>query len=190
MPRRARCRSARRHLGQETRRARRQRALRRGISVHRKALLYDYLILIYMWLTLMLYTDMKYQISDRLVEVCCLTRRCLGRGVPAGGAAGGGGGGGPGQPHRAPLHQRVQPQGSGEHSKAVNEISQFSQYLRHLYITVSGLVTRCCVAARAAAHDEQRGHHGRAAGGRAPLRAAERGGARLEVGVTVVMMVV
>ena len=54
---------------------------------------------------------------------------------------------------------------------------------------MSGLVTRCCVAARAAAHDEQRGHHGRAAGGRAPLRAAERGGARLEVGVAVVMIV-
>ena len=49
-------------------------------------------------------------------------------------------------------------------------------------------MTRCCVAARAAAHDEQRGHHGRAAGGRAPLRAAERGGARLEVGVAVVVM--
>ena len=48
---------------------------------------------------------------------------------------------------------------------------------------MSGLVTRCCVAARAAAHHEQRGHHGRPAGGRAPLRAAQRGGARLEVGV-------
>ena len=51
-------------------------------------------------------------------------------------------------------------------------------------------MTRCCVAARAAAHDEQRGHHGRAAGGRAPLRAAERGGARLEVGVAVMVYVV
>ena len=80
----------------------------------------------------MLKMNMKYQTSDRLVEVCCLTRRGLGRGVPAGGAAGGGGGGGPGQPHRAPLHQRVQPQGPGDHSKAVNEISQYSQYLNLL----------------------------------------------------------
>ena len=67
-----------------------------------------------MWLTLMLKMDMKYQKFDRLVEVCHLTRRCLGRGVPAGGAAGGGGGGGAGQPHRAALHQRVQQQGPGE----------------------------------------------------------------------------
>ena len=67
-----------------------------------------------MWLTLMLKMDMKYQKSDRLLEVCHLTRRCLGRGVPAGGAAGGGGGGGAGQPHRAALHQRVQQQGPGE----------------------------------------------------------------------------
>ena len=52
-------------------------------------------------------------------------------------------------------------------------------------MSVLVIVTICCVAARAAAHDEQRGHHGRAAGGRAPLRAAERGGARLEVGVVV-----